>query len=543
MPEMVTNSSTSLRSSLRTGKIDVRYVAGFSLLVLMGGAATLYPIFSLGCLTAAIVLGICWLVFSWVRRARLDFWQIIALLGLSGYLVLNYGFDNLAVHVGGFPILISYGLMYVALMLAVFRCWDLVVRAVPEPAVLCALGVLMLASFHMVTDIPSYGAWAFRDCTMCFDSLFLLMGLVWAMKNDSIYFLAKWLMFIFVVNMVYSFTLPWGETLWSWSPVSGAFLQVPVLGNYNGAGDLLFAGAMFCICVGRYVISRPRWLTPFLAVTQLLGITITQVRRMYVGIVVVILILILVGEIKKFANLLVLVLAAIAVLFVVTTLGGLEITGRIGPVNPEFFRDHIRSMSGTEVEDTPGSSMQSRITMSDEAIRHFLAHPVFGEGFGRPLLDAANAIDETTGAITRMPHNSSLTYLARLGSVGFVGWIGFHFCVLTRFFYAFRQRHCCDKRLYAMALWFFLFYVIFMIGSFVEGPFEYPSRAIPFYFLMGSALGMIRWHLRATPKGNSDLPALGNSVEKAYLQSDPQLEAAAGLECTSWRRRWTGQEL
>jgi O-antigen ligase len=496
MHDTVTNSSARLKSTPRLGKIDARHVAGFSVLVLAGSVATLYPIFWLGYLTVAVVLGICWLLFVWVRRAGLEFWQALALTTLSGYLVLNYGFDNLAIHVGGFPILISYGLMYASLALAVSASRHLLVRAVKEPAMLCVLAVLVLAFFHMVTEIPSYGAWAFRDCTMCLDALFLLMGLLWAMKSDNICFLAKWLMVIFVLNMVYSFTLPWSETLWSWSPVSGAFLQVPLLGNYNGAGDLLFAGAMFCICVGSYVISRPRWLTPFLALAQLLGIAITQIRRMYLGIVVVILILVLVGEIKKFAKLFVLVPAAIAVLFVVTTLGGLEITGRIGPVNLAFVGDHIRSMSGNE--DMPGSTVQGRFDMSNEALQHFRAHPVFGEGFGQPLVSET---DLDTGAVTRMPHDSSLTYLARLGVVGFTVWVAFHFCLLKRFFYAFRQRHSCDKRLYAFVLWLFLFYVIFMLGSFVEGPFEYPSRAIPFYFLMGLALGLIRWHLPVRTKG------------------------------------------
>jgi O-antigen ligase len=515
MPDAVTNSSATLKSTARPGKIDVRYVAGFSGLVLAGSVATLYPIFSLGCLTVAAVLGICWLVFVWVRGARLEFWQILALTALSGYLVLNYGFDNLAVHVGGFPILISYGMMYAALALAVSGCWHLVGRAVNEPALLCVSAVLVLALFHMVTDVPSYGAWAFRDCTMCFDGLFLLMGLLWAMKSDSIYFLAKWLMFIFVVNMVYSFTLPWGETLWSWSPVSGAFIEVPVLGNFGGSGDILLAGAVFCICVGSYVISRPRWLMLFLAVTQILGIAITQVRRMYLGIVVVIVILVLVGEVKKFARLFILVPSAIIVLLLATSIGGLEIEGRVGPVNLAFFKDHIRSMSGRQVEDTPGSSVQSRFDMTEQAMRHFRAHPLFGEGFGRPLLEDVN---DANGAVTRMPHNSSITYLARLGVVGLALWIAFHFCLLKRFVSAFRERHSCDKRMYAFALWFFLFYVLFMLGSFVEGPFEFPCRAVPFYFLMGFALGLIRWRLSPQPtKMNADSAAFAGSVRKAYL--------------------------
>ena len=116
-----------------------------------------------------------------------------------------------------------------------------------------------------------------------------------------------------------------------------------------------------------------------------------------------------------------------------------------------------------------------------------------------------------------MPHNSSLTYLARLGAVGIIFWIAFHFCLMKRFAYAFGDRHSADKRMYAFALWFFLFYVVFMIGSLVEGPFEYPSRAIPFYFLMGFALGLIRWHLSPKNKGERRLPAIEGSAEKAYL--------------------------
>ena len=145
-----------------------------------------------------------------------------------------------------------------------------------------------LSTSALVTDIPSYGSWAFRDATMCFDGLFVLMGLLWARKCESHYFVAKWLMVIFVLIMFYSYTLPWGEKLFSWSPVSGVYLPVPILGNYRGTGDWLLAGATFCICVGGYVIRRRRWLLPFLTMGLLLGIAITQVRRMYLGIVVVV---------------------------------------------------------------------------------------------------------------------------------------------------------------------------------------------------------------------------------------------------------------
>jgi hypothetical protein len=498
MTDSVINSSADLRPTPRFGRLDRRSIVWFCLLAVAGAIGTLYPLSWLACVAALAALVLCWLALASIRRAQLEIWQAVALAMLSGYLVLNYGFDNVSVHLAGFPIPVSYGLMYASLGMAALSYRNELHKALKEPALVFIFLVLGLTFVHLLTDIPSYGVWAFRDGTMCFDGLFIVLGLIWSMKRQSLSFLAKWLTVIFVLNMFYSFTLPWGETLWAWSPVSGAFLQVPIFGNYNGAGDILMAGACFCICVGNYVVRRRGWIMLLLAIGQLLGIAVTQVRRMYLGIVIIIIILVLVGEIKRFSKLLILVPIAIAVLVAATTFGGLKIEGRIGPVELDFFKDHIRSMSGDK--DMPGSSVESRFNMVDEAMEHFYAHPIFGVGFGQPLLSEVD-LNQNQGAVTRQPHDSSITYLARLGVLGFVVWVLFHLCVLQRFFYAFRQRRSCDKEVYHFVLWFFLFYVIIMIGSFVEAPFEFPDKAITFYFLIGYALGLIRWHL--TPQNTS----------------------------------------
>jgi len=503
MAELSNQPSTGLPAGYRASRFDLRTIIIFSLCVALGGVAILYPIAAFGCIVGAGVLGLCWLALRYMRRIGLELWQVFLLISLTGYLVLNYGYENVAFHIGGFPIIVSYGMVYGALALAVISHQDLARKTLREPALLCVLGLLALSGLHLIVDFPAFGVWALRDCSMCFDALFLILGLIWAMDKDSSQFLGKWLILVFALNMVYSFTLPWGEQLAAWSPTSGVFLQVPLLGSYNGAGDTLLAGAVFCICVGSYIMSRPRWLMLALVLGQLLGIAITQVRRMYLGIVVVIVILILVGEIKKFAKLFIFVPVAIGVMVLATTVGGLEISGRIGPVNLSFFKDHIRSITGAE--DTPGSDPESRVIMGNEAMEHFRAHPVFGEGFGQPLL---TIIDETNGAVTRMPHNSSITYLARLGLVGFTVWIAFHFCIVKRFFYAYRHRDSADRKIYAFVLWFFLYYVLFMLVSLVEAPFEFPSSAVPFYFLMGYGLGLIRWQLVPKNKGRAmGLPA------------------------------------
>jgi O-antigen ligase len=505
--QMTPQTGSSLKSSPRLTRTHLGAIACFALFVLVGCLGVLNPLILLGCLAAAITFVFVWLTLKYLRRVDLELWQVLALIALSGYLLLNYGFENLSLHVGGFPIIISYGLMYGSLALAVLSRRHLIAKALKEPPVLCALALLVLACCHLVLEIPQYGVWALRDSTMCLDAMFMLLGLAWAIKRDSIVFVARWMTVIFALNMLYGFTLPWGEKLWSWSPVSGVFLKVPILGNYHGTGDLLLVGAVFCICVGSFVVKRPAWLMLFLAAAQFLGVAITQVRRMYVGAVIVLILLVLLGEIKKFAKLFILVPVAILVIVLATTVGGLEISGRIGPVNLAFFKEHIRSIQTSE--GTPGSSIESRFGMVDEALGHFYSHPVFGVGFGQPLLSDI----DPNGAAGRVPHNSTLTYLARLGAVGIVFWIAFHFSLMKRFVYAYRQRHSCDRRVYAFVLWFFLFYVLFMIASFVEPPFEFPSGAVPFYFWTGFALGLMRWHLSPKGKNEHRLAVLVNTAE------------------------------
>lgn len=499
----MTNPTSHIETSQRSARIDLRLVAAFSVLVILGGVAALFPVVWLGLLGFVVAVAICWWVFARFRREGLELWQMMMLIALSGYIVLNYGFENVSLHVGGVPIIISYGLVYGALVLALLSNRQIIREALGEPVIVCAVILVALTLVHLIIDLPSYGLWAIRDGTMCFDAMVMIMGLAWAMKKDSVIFLGKWMVGLFALNALYCFTMPWAEKIWSWSPVSGIFLKVPIFGNFNGIGDLLVAGAMFCLCFGSYVVKRPAWLMTVLVMMQLLGVAIAQVRRMYIGIVLLLLILIFVGEAKKFVKFFALVPAAFAVVLLVTSVGGLEINGRIGTVNLQFFEDHLRSISGAE--DTPGSDPQSRVNMADEALGHFYSHPLFGVGFGQPLLSEVDTNQEG-GAITRMPHDSSLSYLARLGVIGILFWIAFHFCLIQKFVYTYRHRRSCDKRVYAFVLWVFLFYVICMIASFVEAEFEFPSTAVPFYFFMGFGLGLIRWHLLANNDGNASEP-------------------------------------
>ena len=477
-----------LELSARSTRIPAGGVVLFALFFLVGSLAILYPSLILVCVAAVATLIFGWLVLKYVRRANLDVWQVPLLIALTGYLLLNYGFENLTIH-AGFPIIISYVLMFASLFLVAFSRPQWLMRAGLEPAVLCVFALLVLTFLHLVLDVPSYGLWAIRDASIFIDGIFMALGLVWAMKGNNIVPLMKWLTIVLFLNAVYSLTLPLGEEIAAWSPKSGVFLEVPLMGNYRGNAIFLLVGALFYMFLARYVVRWPRWILLLLAIMQLFGLAIHQARALYIGLAVVLIIFVLLGETGKSAKLLLLLSPAFAGVLLLTTLG-IEIEGRIGPVRADFFREHVRSISGAE--GTPGSSVEGRIDWLEQGLQHVSSHPVVGQGFGMVLISYTN-ID--TGGAVRQPHNSTLSVLARLGLIGLVAWVILHLYVLKRFIYAFRQRRYCNKQLSDLILWLFIVYVVFMIEASVEPTFEFPSAAIPFYFFIGLALGLIRWQV------------------------------------------------
>jgi O-antigen ligase len=471
-------------------RLAARDLFHLSLFTLSGCLLFFYPLFFLGCFVLVVTMVLIWLSLLWMRRSKLEPWQMVALAALSGYIILNYGFENLTIHVGGAPIIISYVLMFASLFLA-FLTFKYS-RTLREPAVYCLLGLILLTLIHLVIDIPAYGFLAVRDASMFLDGLFLFLGLCWGMRPDSTIPLMKWLLVVFLLNLGYGLSFPWGDALQARSPASGVFLRVPIVGFYHSTYVYLLLGILFVIMLAGYVVKWPQWILLLLVLAQLGGIAIHQDRSMYVAIALILPLLVFFGEVKSSAKLLGAVACAIAALFLLTTVAAVEIPGRIGPVNMSFFADHIRSISGAE--GTPGSSVEGRVEWLKQGMQHFLSSPWVGVGFGQPLIDE---LDSGNGAPIRQPHNSSLSIAARLGVIGFAVWVFFNLCLLKRFVYAFRRRHLCDKLHADLILWLFILYLVFMIVMHVEPGLEFPSGAIPFYFFVGLTLGIIRWQLPA----------------------------------------------
>jgi len=501
-------------STLRAG-IRGKEVLCFVGLCALGALGILYPAVAFGLFAVVLLAGLAWWAMARLRLMGVEIWQGLLLLTLSGYMLLNYGFENVTIHVGPIPFIVSYGLMYASLALALYACRGWILKAASEPAMLWFLALLLVAILHLLMDVPANGLWALRDCTMILDGIFLVLGYFWSMKANSVTVLVKWLMLIAVINMLYSFTFPWSANVLAWSPKSGVFMEVPILGQYHTSDIYLLQGAVLCLGLGAFMFKRRRWVMLLLVGGQLLGLAVIQARASYVALAAFIVILTLMGETRKSGILVGMLFSALVVLVLVTSVGGLELSGRVGPINIGFLADHLRSITGARV--TPASSVQSRFDWTGEAMNHFRSSPIVGVGFGQALI---NYVDDETGAVVRFPHNSNITILARLGVIGFALWAMFHFCLIRRFIYAYSQRKRSDKQVYELILWIFLLYITIMIAALVEAPFEFPSSAIPFYFFMGLGLGLIRWQLRGDSKETQ--------LQRSSVETDHWLSSMAG---------------
>jgi hypothetical protein len=343
---------------------------------------------------------------------------------------------------------------------------------------------------RLFIDIPSYGLYAVRDASMFLETTFLLLGFVWAKEKRSVDSLMKWLMVIFAANTIYSYLFPWAEALAELSPKSGIFLEVPLLGTYGGNDTYLLVGALYCVLVARYAVSLPRWILLLLAAVQLLGTAILQARTVYLGLFVCLIVILLVGEIRAFIQLTTSIGTGMLAIMLMTSVVGLEFTGRVGPVRLDFLKEHARSLFGDPNAPAAGT-ISDRMDWYHDVLSQVgsgTGSLFFGTGFGRPLID----FSVPAGVAVRQPHNSHLSVLARLGAVGFAVWVFLHILIVKAFVYALWARRGLNPGISAMILWLFLFYIVVMIDATVQPGLEFSNGAIPVYFLMGFALGVIR---------------------------------------------------
>jgi hypothetical protein len=491
---------TMLSSHLQISqfRIDVRGFLGFAFFALLGVLFASYPLPALGLATGTVVFWACWVLL----RRWLEFWQLTLLIPMTAYVVLNYGFDNLAVPLGGLGIPVGEIMMMAALGMAMLKGrMRGMGRLCRETPIACLLALIIFTGLHLAADIPRYGAYAVRDSSIFLDAFLLFLGLFWARQPRSSAVMTRWLMFLFVINLVYCYSFPLAEELQAISPSSGVFHPVPLLGNYQHNAVYLISGVAFCLWIAPAALRIPVWICWSLALAQLCGLALLQARSMYVAILVLLVVLFLLGESKKTRQLafaLPLGFATLALLVGVMAMLGVQLRGRVGPVGFAFLEQHAGSLLSLAEERGGMGQDADRGEWYSQVWERTTASPVnliVGEGFGQPLIDFKNE----QGIAVRQPHNSSLSVFARLGTVGLSLWLTFLFAVARQLVAAIRRHFTTDDLTFQLTLLLFLYFLVALIQTSVQPALEFSHGAFPFYFLTGFGLGLVRWQKCPVP--------------------------------------------
>lgn len=417
------------------------------------------------------------------------FWQFLAFAMLTGYAALNYGFANWAFHIGSIPFPVGHLLAFTALFLAAQRRIRDVKAFFREPIALGWLVLLGLTFGHLIFDIPRFGGYAIRDASFVIEGGFLLLGFLWAKRPDGIQSFAKVLVLLFLITLTYSLTYPIGVLLREHSPISGIFLRVPVVGFYKNISLFLVTGAVYYYLVARHVINWPSIALLVLALLQIGWSLVFQARSMYVGIIVAMLILVLFTGVRKGVKIAGGLTVGIIALLVIISVSGIQLKGRIGPLEPSFIIQHFQSVF--LVPDTPavGSAIW-RLKLLPEVLERWMASTatmLIGEGFGEPLIEFYTP----EGVPVRQPHNTHLTILVRLGLAGMTVWLFINWRIFSLFMRALR-RYQRGTSHHVLILWLFIFYVLGMLMTTVQPWLEFSYGAIPFFTLLGFALSLMQ---------------------------------------------------
>lgn len=493
--QMLTKTSAALTSlpvapAVRTTRKGVATIIGLFLAVGLGLTVAGYSSSIAVALGAGTVLLI---IFVQARRIRMESWQVVTLICLTGYVVLNYGFENLSIPLGPLRLLpVGELLMIAALIVAVRSSEGALLReALQSAPILCILALLLLTVSHLAVDVPDHGLYALRDSTFAFEAFFLLLGILWTAQERNLALLAKWLMFLFIVTAMYSYTFPWAEKLQTWSLISGPFHSVALVGNYQTIAVYLLSGALFCIWVAPSLVNWPHWVLRTLAIIQLAGLGILQSRAMYAGIAIIVVILFFLRQHKRISQFLSTLACACAVLLVtILFLAALDwkIQGRLGPMTLSSLTKEVESIWPSSAESAELGHESDRRAWYGEVWNKIGPSPsrlVVGVGFGDPLIDFLS----DTGQPIRQPHNSSLNVFGRLGFLGLFIWLLLLSFVIRRLWNAAHEARTIAGVSCPLHLWLLVFTVLGLLDSLVQPYFEFSHSAVPFFFLVGVALG------------------------------------------------------
>lgn len=405
------------------------------------------------------------------------------------YLLLNWGFMQVRIPPvagGGLPVgeIVLFLSLITINYTGVLGRLSLTVAIVPL-AVWWTFGV-----GRALFDFAMHGMWALRDAAHVLESLFLLVGFVFAGDRRSLERFFDWLPKLLAIAVLYGLLYPFRVEIWAVSPTitSGAGYEAPIFGSMATSANLMIMAAVFLILFhGNKMLAN-------LVAVLVIGYTLAmfQARTLYLILIAVFGFLVLYRR-SSIGNLGILVYLS-GLLLALITLVGLELHGRLGAAFTfDFLVQHFLAIFGITSQEYEGvtsaaEGIGQRLGWWENIFRSMLRDPfslLLGLGYGLPLTD----FHGDSGAAVREPHNSYITVIARTGIIGGVCWLLIMLSLIRRWHHTFMQCRRLgwrqgENRMMVLMVFFICIWVL-AIG---EDGFEKPYNIIPFYFFWGIIL-------------------------------------------------------
>ncbi|WP_286881626.1 O-antigen ligase family protein [Sphingomonas sp.] len=409
---------------------------------------------------------------------------------VTGFVILNAGFMLLRLPPVGPGVPIGEIVVAIAIMMLMFdrRYLAAFVNRVPFVwlAVFWCIGLA-----HLAWDAPAIGFWAFRDAAHLFETVYLWIGFVIAFHVKSFEVLYRWFKVTLRLALVYALAYPFRETLSAWSPQissAGAY-TVPLFFSFINTSSSVIAGVVYSV-LDRW--SRHRLIFLVISVAALVVvIALLQVRVAYLQLAAVALILSIFSP-KSIGRGLQISIICIVGVFLFAALD-LDFEGRLGTkFTLDFLSNHVQAIWGGGDSTVQGAADGVGLRLRWwQDIQHLVfsdpVHSLFGIGFGSPL----TTFEGPEGDITREPHNSFMSVLARYGSIGLTCFLFIQINLCLTLVKSLRLAQRLDSATtHHYLLTAATFFAANMLFSVVEGGFEVSYVAIPYYFLAGTVYGL-----------------------------------------------------
>jgi hypothetical protein len=446
-------------------------------------------------LPLAIALGVAAMVVAVISSGPSRAERLSSIALLAGTMVLTYGFSNLGLQLGSFPVplteLLLVPLALVALADRRFR---------PTAHVLLPLALFLgIVSIRLMVDFSTYGSYAVRDSTTAVEAFTLVLGY----RMVARYGLQPWIRIMRVIAfavLAYASLYPWRSLLLSIGPTVGLQRSVPLLGSFEGIEPTI------AVCTLFFVVHSKGTRRAALVAWGLALMGILQFRGLYLVLPPAFLVLGW-GLRQPFKVIFTAFASLVIGAVILSALSGAGIQGRVGPITSSFYEKHVGTVFGQE--GPHAGSIQDRAEWARKTIQYVEESPkylLFGVGLGP---DLAFGFLENSQVLVRKPHDDYLEIFARTGIVGFLVFMWLLVAALRP---VVRTARTAASPIGPFCAWVLAASFVYLGIAATQPLLAFPYGTVPLFFIMGMGIAAGRSG-QATPNpANRAEPAVPRRI-------------------------------